>query len=70
MDQDELAERIAQASDEGWTTLDLSGEGLEYLSPAIGNLTALTSLNLRNNQLTGLPSEMKKLLDQGVAKLS
>ena len=70
MDQDELADRIAQAGDERWTTLDLSGEGLEYLSPAIGNLTALTSLNLRNNQLTGLPSEMKKLLDQGVAKLS
>ena len=70
MDQDEFAERIAQASNEGWTDLDLSGEGLEYLSPAIGNLTALTSRNLWNNQLTGLPSEMKKLLDQGVAKLS
>ena len=29
MYQDELAKRIAQARDEGWTTLDLSGFGLE-----------------------------------------
>ena len=61
MDQDELAAIIAQAGDEGWTTLDLSGEGLEYLSPAIGNLTALTSLNLWNNQLTALPPEIGEL---------
>ena len=55
MDQDELAARIAQAGDEGSTTLDLSGEGLKYLPPEIGNLTSLTELYLRGNQLTALP---------------
>ena len=50
--------------------LDLSGEGLKYLPPEIGNLTALTSLVLNDNQLTALPPEMKKLIDQGVVKLS
>jgi len=70
MDQDELADRIAQAGDERWTTLDLSGEGLKYLPPGIGELTNLTYLYLSDNQLTALPPGMKKLLDQGVVKLS
>ena len=29
MDQDELAEKIAQARDEGWTTLELSDEEIK-----------------------------------------
>ena len=70
MDQDELADRIAQAGDERWTTLDLSGEGLKYLPPKIGGLTALTRLDLYLNQLTALPPGMKQLIDQGVVKLS
>ena len=70
MDQDELAARIAQAGDEGSTTLDLSGEGLKYLPPEVGNLTGLEELDLSYNQLTALPPEMKKLIDQGVVKLS
>ena len=69
MAQDELVARIAQAGDEGWTTLDLSREGfplppgpaLEYLPPEIGNLTGLTQLNLTGNQLTGLPPEIGNL---------
>ena len=61
MDQDELAKKIAQAGDEGWTTLDLSGEGLEYLPSEIGNLTALTRLDLYRNQLTALPREIGNL---------
>ena len=52
MDQDELADKIAQAGDEGWTSLDLSNEGIEALPPEIGNLTALTYLLLAGNQLT------------------
>ena len=70
MDQDELAARIAQAGDEGWTTLDLSGEGLENLPAEIGNLTALTELHLTDHQLTALPPEMKKLIDRGIVELS
>ena len=40
MNQDELAERIAQVGDEGGTTLDLSEEEIDYLPPEIGSLTA------------------------------
>ena len=61
MDQDELAARIAQAGDAGWTRLDLSGEELEYLPPEIGNLTGLTRLDLDDNQLTALPPELGNL---------
>ena len=61
MDQDGLAARIAQAGDEGWTTLDLSQEGLKYLPPEIGNLTALTRLDLGSNHLTELPPEIGNL---------
>jgi Leucine-rich repeat (LRR) protein len=61
MDQDQLAARIAQAGDEGWATLDLSGEGLKYLPPEIGNLTGLTWLWLSGNQLTALPPEIGNL---------
>ena len=80
MYQDELAARIAQARDEGWTTLNLDGSGfgydepdedeIVYLPPEIGNLTGLTELDLSYNQMTALPPEMKKLIDQGVVKLS
>ena len=69
MDQDELADRIAQAGDEGWTTLDLSDQGMEYLPAEIGNVTSLIELDLWGNGLTALPSEMKKLIDQGVLVL-
>ena len=53
MDQYELDEKIAQARDEGWTTLDLAGSELDpsedeidedeivYLPPEIGNLPGL-----------------------------
>ena len=70
MDQDELAAIITKAGDEGRTTLDLSGKGLECLPPEIGNLTSLTELNLESNDLTELPPEIKKLVDRGVVRLS
>ena len=71
MYQDELAARIAQARDEGWTTLNLDGSGfgydepdedeIVYLPPEIGNLTGLTELELYDNQLTALPPEIGNL---------
>ena len=79
MYQDELAARIAQARDEGWTTLDLAGSELDpsedeidedeivYLPPEIGNLTSLTELDLDGNQLTELPPEIGNLT--GLTKL-
>ena len=70
MYQDELAARIAQARDEGPTTLDLSSEGMEYLPPEIGNLTGLTELDLRDNQLAGLTPEMKALIDRRIGHFS
>jgi len=71
MYQDELAARIAQARDEGWTTLNLDGsdfaydepdeDEIVYLPPEIGNLTGLTELELYDNQLTALPPEIGNL---------
>ncbi|MBE9155944.1 leucine-rich repeat domain-containing protein [Nodosilinea sp. LEGE 06152] len=46
MTQDELLQLIDQAAAEGWTELDLSGQGLTELPPEIGKLTQLESLIL------------------------
>ncbi|NER78030.1 MAG: GTP-binding protein [Leptolyngbya sp. SIO1D8] len=46
MTQDELLALIDQAAEEGWTELDLSGQGLTELSPEIGKLTQLETLIL------------------------
>ena len=46
MNQDELAQVIAQARDDGSTTLDLSNQRLESLPPEIGNLTAMGYVTL------------------------
>ena len=46
MTQDELIALIDQAAEEGWTELDLSGEGLTELPPEIGRLTQLEVLTL------------------------
>ena len=69
MDQDELAKKIAQAADEGWTTLDLSEEEIDYLPADIGDLTDLTSLNLYGNQLTVYTQELKILVAKGAILL-
>lgn len=42
-------------------TVDLSGNKIEVLPPAIGNFLQLKSLTLNSNRLTGLPSEISKL---------
>ncbi|MEM6351868.1 MAG: leucine-rich repeat domain-containing protein, partial [Cyanobacteria bacterium P01_D01_bin.14] len=46
MTQDELLALIDQAAAEGWTELDLSGQGLTELPEAIGKLTQLETLVL------------------------
>ncbi|MBE7385243.1 MAG: leucine-rich repeat domain-containing protein [Leptolyngbya sp. SIO1E4] len=46
MTQDELLALIDQAAEEGWTELDLSGQGLTELPPEIGKLTQLETLIL------------------------
>ncbi|MEM6437214.1 MAG: leucine-rich repeat domain-containing protein [Cyanobacteria bacterium P01_D01_bin.115] len=46
MTQDELLALIDQAAIEGWTELDLSGQGLTELPPEIGQLTQLETLIL------------------------
>ena len=61
MDPNELLEIIGQALHTGATGLDLSGKGLTYLPPEIGQLTGLTSLILPENQLTVLPPEIRYL---------
>ncbi|CAJ1074949.1 unnamed protein product%2C partial [Xyrichtys novacula] len=42
-------------------TVDLSGNKIEVLPPAIGNFLQLKSLTLNANRLTGLPAEISKL---------
>ncbi|MGB7087011.1 MAG: COR domain-containing protein [Phormidesmis sp.] len=71
MTQDELLRLIDQASDEGWKTLDLSGQDLTELPPEIGKLTQLETLILGKrkkrwsefvgNRLKTLPAEIGQL---------
>lgn len=58
MTNEELLKVIEKAKVSGATELNLRGEGLQELSPAIGQLTNLTDLNLSGNQLTELPPEI------------
>ncbi len=71
MTHDELLQLIDQAAAEGWTELDLSGQGLTELPPEIGKLTQLETLILGKwdeekneyvgNELTSLPAEISQL---------
>jgi len=71
MTQDELLQRIDQAAAEGWTELDLSGQGLTELPPEIGKLTQLETLILGKwdgeknqycgNRISVLPIEISKM---------
>ena len=64
MDQYELADKIAQARDEEWTTLDLSEEEIgNYDLSFIGDLTSLTELELGGNDLAELPPEIGNLIN-------
>jgi Leucine-rich repeat (LRR) protein len=51
MTRDEVLAVIAKAKRKNATELDLSRQGLTELPPEIGLLTALTTLDLQNNQL-------------------
>ncbi|KAK1875472.1 Leucine-rich repeat-containing protein 57 [Dissostichus eleginoides] len=42
-------------------TVDLSGNKIEVLPPAIGNFLHMKSLTLNSNRITALPSEISKL---------
>ena len=59
LNQDKLAKKIAQAGDEGWTTLDLYEEEIDYLAAEIGNLQSITELDLGGNGLTALPPRLR-----------
>ncbi len=71
MGQDPALRLIEQAAQEGWTTLDLSGQDLTELPPAIGRLTHLETLILgkwdrrksrnQGNRLQTLPPELSHL---------
>ncbi|NJL39962.1 MAG: GTP-binding protein [Leptolyngbyaceae cyanobacterium SM1_4_3] len=61
MTQEELLALIDQAAAEGWTELDLSGQGLTELPGAIGQLTGLTTLSLFDNQLIEIPETITQL---------
>jgi internalin A len=50
MDRDELLRLIDKAAEEGWTELDLSGQGLTELPHEIGQLSRLMTLNLSANR--------------------
>jgi len=63
MNKDELLRLIDQAAREGWTSLDLSNQGLTELPPEIGKLTNLEVLAIDNNSLTSLPSEFGNLIN-------
>ena len=56
------AERIEAARESGTKILDLSGLGLTVLPEAIGDLTALETLDVSQNKLTALPEACSTLL--------
>ena len=52
---------IAQAHDENWEELDLSGMGLTELPKEIDRLTGVKVLNLSDNQITEIPESIGQL---------
>ncbi|NJO50334.1 MAG: GTP-binding protein, partial [Leptolyngbyaceae cyanobacterium RM2_2_4] len=61
MTQEELLALIDQAAAEGWTELDLSGQGLTELPGAIIQLTHLKKLDLSHNQISEVPAAIAHL---------
>ena len=58
---DEALKKIRECDRNGKTEFRLSGMGLNALPPEIGQLTALTDLDVYDNQLSSLPSEIGQL---------
>jgi internalin A len=61
MTNEELLEVIEQAAKDRSVYLDLSDKGLTSIPLEIGQLTQLSTLNLRSNRLTNLPTEIRQL---------
>ena len=61
MSMSKVRKSIKGAGKRNATFLDLSGKNLTKLPPEIGNLTALTELNLWDNKLSILPPEISNL---------
>jgi internalin A len=61
MERPSVQNLIAQAAEEKWEELDMSGMDISELPDSIGNLTSLTFLDLRNNQLNALPDSIGNL---------
>ena len=57
-----MADRILLNATKGKPkTLNLSNKNLERVPPIIGTITSLKTVDLKNNQLTGLPKEFAAL---------
>ena len=63
MTDEELLRVIQKAAKDKVTHLDLSGKGLTYLPPEIGQLVNLQSLDLSWNKLSSLPGEIVQLMN-------
>jgi internalin A len=61
MERQSVIYLIAQAADENWKRLDLSGRHLSDLPPEISQLTNITSLDLSFNQFNALPESIGNL---------
>jgi internalin A len=61
MESKSILDLIAQAAEEQWAELNLSGMNLCELPQEIGSLTNLNSLDISSNQLTVLPESIGNL---------
>ena len=70
MERPSVLHLIAQAVEEQWEELDLSGMNLTELPPEIATLTNLTTLYLSDNNLTALPEAIATLTNLTTLNLS
>jgi len=70
MTQEELLSLIDQAAAEGWTELDLSGQGLTELPMGIKRLTNLVTIHLYGNRITQIPEVIGQLTNLTTLDLS
>jgi Leucine-rich repeat (LRR) protein len=61
MNKKELIDIIVEASEKQLTTLDLHGKGIQDLPSEITRLDCLENLNLSDNALSELPTEIGNL---------
>ena len=58
---EEVEQRIEKARIHRWKKLNLSHQHLTHVSESIGNLSHLIELNLSQNQIVSLPSNIENL---------